>query len=204
MIRVVACLTALFAGLAVPLAHAAVSEAAAPIAALDQALVDVMKAGKTTPFAQRYATLAPVVQQTFDLETILETAVGPRWNNFSPAEQQQVRAEFLQFTVASYISNFSSYGGEKFEILPDTRAIGEEQVVATRIVPTRGEPARIDYVMKQGSAGWQAVDVLLDGTISRIAVMRSDFRGLIGGGPEALVASLHKKVADLSSGAGVQ
>jgi phospholipid transport system substrate-binding protein len=194
---VVVCLTA-------SAVRAAIPDAAAPIEALDQALERVMKEGKATPFSQRYAMLAPVVQQTFDLDTILETSVGPRWQAFSAADQQEIRAEFLKFTVASYVSNFTSYNGEKFEISPDTRAIGEEQVVSTKIVPTRGDPARIDYVMKQGSSGWRAVDVLLDGSISRIAVQRSDFRSLVEGGPTALVGSLRRKVSDLSHGAGVE
>jgi phospholipid transport system substrate-binding protein len=194
---VVVCLTA-------SAVRAAIPDAAAPIEALDQALERVMKEGKATPFSQRYAMLAPVVQQTFDLDTILETSVGPRWQAFSAADQQEIRAEFLKFTVASYVSNFTSYKGEKFEISPDTRAIGEEQVVSTKIVPTRGDPARIDYVMKQGSSGWRAVDVLLDGSISRIAVQRSDFRSLVEGGPTALVGSLRRKVSDLSHGAGVE
>jgi phospholipid transport system substrate-binding protein len=194
---VVVCLTA-------SAVRAAIPDAAAPIEALDQALERVMKEGKATPFSQRYAMLAPVVQQTFDLDTILETSVGPRWQAFSAADQQEIRAEFLKFTVASYVSNFTSYNGEKFEISPDTRAIGEEQVVSTKIVPTRGDPARIDYVMKQGGSGWRAVDVLLDGSISRIAVQRSDFRSLVEGGPTALVGSLRRKVSDLSHGAGVE
>ena len=186
-------------------AHAALPEAAAPIAALDQALLTVMHDGKATPFAQRYATLAPVVQQTFDLETVLQTTIGPRWQSFSPADQQEIRSEFLQFTVANYLSNFNDYSGQRFEIAPDTRMIGAtEQVVSTRIIPTSGDAARIDYVMRQEPSGWRAVDVLLDGTISRVAVQRSDFRSLVEGGPSALVESLRRKVADLSGGAGVQ
>ncbi len=47
------------------------------------------------------------------------------------------------------------------------------------------------------------MDVLLDGSISRVAVQRSDFRSLLEGGPSALVDSLRRKVADLSGGAGV-
>ncbi len=186
------------------LAQAAVPEAAAPIAALDQALETAMHEGKATPFAQRYATLAPVVQQAFDLDTVLETSIGPRWQSFSPVEQQDIRSEFLKFTIASYVSNFNAFSGERFEISPDTRAIGTEQVVSTRIIPTSGDTARIDYVMRQSQAGWRAVDVLLDGTISRVAVQRSDFRSLLEGGPSALVDSLRKKVSVLSGGTGVQ
>ena len=190
--------------LATSVAYAAIPDAGVPIEALDQALEHVMQDGKKTPFAQRYSTLAPVVQQTFDLDTILETSVGPKWQTFSPTDQQDIRAEFLKFTVASYLSNFTSYNGERFEILPETRAIGTEQVVSTRIIPTSGDSARIDYVMKQGPAGWRAVDVLLDGSISRIAVQRSDFRSVVEGGPAALVESLRRKVSDLSRAAGSQ
>jgi hypothetical protein len=42
---------------------------------------------------------------------------------------------------------------------------------------------------------------LLDGTISRVAVQHSDFRGLLGSGDAAnLIASLQRKAADLSGG----
>ncbi len=183
--------------------HAAEPAAAAPIAALDAALVQAMQAGKAVPFAQRYQTLAPVVEQAFDLGSILEISVGPRWQSFSPDQQKALMAEFVRFTVASYVSNFSSYAGETFEIEPETRALGAEQVVSTRIVPKSGNPARIDYVMKPGAAGWRAVDVLLDGTISRVAVQRSDFRSQLEGGPDALIESLRKKVGDLAGGASV-
>ena len=183
---------------------AAVAEAAAPINALDQALIQAMQSGKSVPFTQRYNTLKPVIMQAFDLDAILQTSVGPRWASFTPAQQQALQAEFVRFTVCSYVSNFSDFGGERFETSPDQRSIGTEQVVATRLIPASGTPNKLDYVMRQGAAGWRAVDVLLDGSISRVAVQRSDFRSLLAsGGPDALVASLHKKVVDLSGGAAV-
>ena len=200
LIRIIVLLGLLFG--VVP-AQAADSAAAQPIAQLDQALLNIMHAGKATPFQQRYATMEPVVQQTFDLDSILQTSVGSRWQSFTPAEQQELRSEFLRFTVASYVSNFSSFDGETFTIAPDSRNVGAEQIVETHIVSPHGDPARLDYVMRQGGAGWRAVDVLLDGSISRVAVQRSDFRSLLAGGPAALVASLHKKVLDLSGGSGV-
>jgi phospholipid transport system substrate-binding protein len=46
------------------------------------------------------------------------------------------------------------------------------------------------------------VDVLLDGTISRVAVQRSDFRGTLAhGGVPALIASLERKVRDMAGSA---
>jgi phospholipid transport system substrate-binding protein len=57
--------------------------------------------------------------------------------------------------------------------------------------------------MREGEQGWRAVDVLADGTISRVAVQRSDFRAILGRdmNTAALLDSLRRKVADLSGGA---
>ncbi len=182
-------------------ADAAESPVSAPIAALNTGLIAAMHAGKKTPFAQRYASLAPIVKQTFDLPAVLQASVGPRWTSLPPQQQTELQTEFVRFTVASYVANFDSFGGERFIISPDTRAIGAEQVVSTQIVPVKGDAAKLDYVMRQEPSGWRAVDVLLDGTISRAAVQRSDFRNLIvGNDARRLVDSLKKKVADLSGG----
>jgi phospholipid transport system substrate-binding protein len=55
--------------------------------------------------------------------------------------------------------------------------------------------------MRNGPAGWKAVDVLANGSISRVAVQRSDFRELLAnGGVPALMAALQRKVANLSGG----
>jgi phospholipid transport system substrate-binding protein len=162
----------------------------------------VMKAGPTAPFPHRYAMLAPVIESVFDLPGILRACVGPRWTALAPEDRAELLAVFRRFTVASYVANFDDYAGERFEMLPDSRAAGGGEVVGTRIVGASGRAVRIDYVMRQEADAWKAVDVLLDGTISRVAVQRSDFRGLLGDGPDAssLIVSLQRKVADLSRG----
>lgn len=186
-----------FSGLAV----AADPEAAAPIAALNRGLLAGMHAGKATPFPQRFATLAPLVEGAFDIPGILQASVGPRWAALPPAQQSQLLDVFRRFTVASYVANFDTFDGEKLELLPESRSVGADQVVASQIVPARGAPTRIDYVMRHTQAGWRAVDVLLNGSISRVAVQRSDFRSLLGSGDATpLIQSLQRKIADLSGG----
>ena len=55
--------------------------------------------------------------------------------------------------------------------------------------------------MRQVNGAWQVVDVLADGTISRVAVQRSDFRRLLRqGGSAALVVSLQSKADQLAGG----
>ncbi len=173
----------------------------ARISALDTGLLDAARSGRQ-PFQERYNALAPVVERALDLPAILQTSVGPHWSELPVEQQQQLLSVFRAFTVASYVANFNSYNGEQINLLPETRAVGQDQVVETEIVPSGGKAIRIDYVMRQGQEGWQAVDVLLDGSISRVAVQRSDFRALLGSGnADALIASLQRKVSDLSGGA---
>jgi phospholipid transport system substrate-binding protein len=176
-------------------------DVAAPIATLNAGLIEAMKAGHDKPFRDRYRALAPVIESAFDLPQILQVSIGPRWASLPPAIQAQLLHVFRRFTIASYVANFDTYDGERFELLPDTRSIGADQVVATRMVAGNGETIRLDYVMRAEDGGWKAIDVLMDGSISRVAVQRSDFRGVLGqGGASDLIASLQRKVADLSGG----
>jgi phospholipid transport system substrate-binding protein len=186
-------------------AHAVESAAVvAPIQQLCDALVAVMHAGRATPFQQRFDQLAPIVEKAFNLQTILQVSVGPFWAMLPPDETTMLEAAFRQYTIASYVNSFDNYNGQRFEVSPQLRDLpNNEEEVNTKIVPRTGDPHLLDYVMRQDQQGWRAVDVLLDGTISRVAVQRSDFRSLlIHGGAEALAKSLREKTADLSAGAG--
>ena len=193
----------LLAGLALPFAaRAADADAVAPISALNQALLAAMRAGTSAPFPQRYATLAPVVERAFDIPATLQAAIGPRWASLPQQQQAQLLDVFRKFTIARYVDNFDGFNGERLEVLPDSRSVGADQVVATQIVPAGGEAVRIDYLMRRGPSGWRAVDVLLNGSISQVAVQRSDFRSLVSTGDAGpLILSLQRKVAELSGGA---
>ena len=174
----------------------------APIRELDAALLSAMKAGQRTPFAQRYAMLAPVVEQTFDLGVVLAASVGLDWAAMPDDQKQRLLAAFTRYTVASYTANFDNFTGQTFQVAQSPREIGNgEVVVGTTIVAADGSSNRLDYVMRDTTLGWKAVDVLADGSISRVAVQRSDFRHLLSsGGPSALVEGLQHKVANLSGG----
>lgn len=84
---------------------------------------------------------------------------------------------FRHYTVPSCVSNFDSYNGQRFEVLPTVRRVGNgEVIVQTQLTRSDDSPVKLDYIMRLGPAGWQVVDVLTDGSISRVAVQRSDFQ----------------------------
>ena len=174
----------------------------APIQRFNDALLAAMKAGPSMSFAQRAAMLTPVIEQTLDLDAILAASVGLRWPALPDDQKAQVDTAFRRYTVASYAANFNSYTGQTFQMSPGVRSVGNgEVVVGTRLVSTDGSATPLDYVMRDTRSGWKAVDVLAGGSISRVAVQRSDFRHLLtSGGVPALMAALQSKVANLSGG----
>ncbi|MFL5286197.1 MAG: ABC transporter substrate-binding protein [Rhodopila sp.] len=171
----------------------------APIHQLIEGLLAVMKAGRSVSFSQRFNMLAPVIDQTFDLTTILKASVGANWQSLPSDQQDMLLASFRRYSIASYVNSFNEYNGQRFLINPETRIVGNDQVVQTQILPSSGNGHKLDYVMQQGPGGWRIVDVLADGAISRVAVQRSDFRQLIRrGGAVALAQNLDTKTVNLS------
>jgi phospholipid transport system substrate-binding protein len=192
---------------ALPLARGALAEtvpdATSTVRQFNMALLATMKAGERTDFSKRFQALAPAVDKAFDLPAVLAVSVGSGWPSLSPDQQARLMDAFRRYTVASYVANFGSYAGQTFAVLPDTQNLDAGRVVVkSRISPINGDATELDYVMKQTSSGWKAVDVLAAGSISRVAVQRSDFRHLLSnGGGDALLASLQRKTSDLSGGA---
>ncbi|MCB8876734.1 ABC transporter substrate-binding protein [Acidisoma silvae] len=195
-----ACSTALVPPAA--LAQTAAGAPTAPVSTLNAGLIAVMKAGDQTSFLERFQTLAPIVDQVFDLSRILRVSVGSYWSGLPVAQQEKLQAVFRSFIIATYVANFHSYSGEVSSISPQTRSVGAEQVVTSSLAKSSGDSLRIDYVMGQNAMGWKIQDILLDGTISRVAVQRSDFASLLSdGNATQLIASLEQKVSTLSAGA---
>jgi phospholipid transport system substrate-binding protein len=178
------------------------SAAVAPVRTLCDALIGIMKAGRGTPFRQRFAMLGPVMDQVFDLPAILQVSVGPNWFSLPSDQQSTLEVAFRRYTLANYVSNFDNYTGQRFEVQPTTKPLPNgEQLAETKIISSSGESHELDYVMRNVGGAWKVVDVLADGSISRVAVQRSDFRRLVArGGAQALIESLNQKTNDLSGG----
>lgn len=180
---------------------AAAMDVITPVDQLHAGLISIMKVGKTASFRQRYEMIAPVIGRTFDLDTILRQAIGPRWNVLPADQQAALEDAFQRYTVASYVANFDGYSGERFEIIPVVRPVGRDRVVETRIVAASGQGHALDYVMRQEGGEWKVVDVLADGAISRVAAQRSEMRSVLADtGGAGLLVSLRQKTAQLSGG----
>ena len=178
---------------------AAASDVTAPIEQLDSGLLQVMKAGKASPFQQRYDVLAPLVIRAIDLDAILEGGVGPAWAKLSPADQAALKTAFQHYSVATYVAHFDEFKGEKFELTPP--AAGGDPIVKVKIVPGKaGDDTHVlGYTMRQTGGAWKAIDVTADSQISQVVAQQEEIRSLVSrSGPGGLLTRLQQKTAELS------
>lgn len=175
-----------------------------PIVSLDHALIETMNSGTAgASFESRYQALKPVLESAYDIPVILEHSVGSFWSTLPAIQRDELENIFEQYMIASYIKGYSLYDGQKLEILPADRNVGKAVIVDTEIVPSNGDaPIQIDYVLAKSANQWKIMDILLGGTISKVAVESSDFRSLVSAGDASkLISALQEKVTSLSGGA---
>lgn len=163
-------------------------------------LLEAMKRSNELGFAGREKLLAPVIERTFDLDYMARVGVGPLWGKFDPQLQKRFSADFANWTIATYASEFHSYNGERFDVLGTIDAPNNNKIVKTTLTPSDGKPVVLNYLMHLTDAGWRIIDVYLTGTISELATRRSEFTAIIRSeGPEGLTKSLEKRVDELKA-----
>jgi phospholipid transport system substrate-binding protein len=125
-------------------------------------------------------------------------AIGSGWATVSSAQQQQLIEAFERYIAAIYADRFDTYSGEQLQVLGEQRS-DAGTVVMTRIVDSNGEPENVNYLMRSRGSMWQIADVFLNGTISELAIRRSEFAAIRRRqGVDGLIAELNRK-ADLLS-----
>jgi phospholipid transport system substrate-binding protein len=127
-------------------------------------------------------------------------AIGPTWATLSPAQQQQLVEAFRHYVAATYADRFDSWSGEQLRVTGE-RPYNDDVIVQTKIVKTNGETTTLDYLMHQNQGTWQISDVYLDGSISQLAIQRSEFHSILRrDGVDGLVMALNRKTDLLSKG----
>lgn len=165
------------------------------------ALIHVMKAAETMPFAARRGHLEPFVTGKFDSRFMTRVASGSYWRTFSDDQKLELTGAFREMTLANYASRFHGYSGQKFETLSEKEVRGGRLFVRTRLVKSDGTQVRIDYLMREKEDGWKIIDIFLDGKFSELALRRSEFSPIVRDkGYEGLLGVIRTRVAELEAG----
>jgi phospholipid transport system substrate-binding protein len=187
------------------LAGAAIAaESSAPVKVVETmhtGMVDVMKVAATTTFEERATKLEPVIDAAYDLDFMGRKSLGKSFDTLSPEDQKRWLEAFHRFMVANYAGRFTSYSGQKFETLGDEPAAQDTVLVRTRLIDPGKENVDLAYRLRQQDGTWKIIDVYLKGTVSELALRRSDFTAILDRqGFAALMANLDEKIADLRDG----
>jgi phospholipid transport system substrate-binding protein len=162
-------------------------------------LLATMRNGPALGPSGRYARLAPVVRQAFDIPFMTRLAVGPEWASLNEAQRQQVTQAFERYVAAIYAERFDNYSGERLQVTGERSSPGGT-IITSQIVKSTGEPVNINYLMRNNGGAWQIADVYLDGTISELATRRSEFASILRtGGINGLIQALNTKANALSA-----
>jgi phospholipid transport system substrate-binding protein len=177
-------------------AGAATDEPPATVERLNGALLDAMKNATQLGFQGRYDHLAPVLEQSFAFSEMARIAVGQHWSQLSPAQRTELVAHFRHMSITTFAVRFDGYSGERFEVVGQTDAPQGRVVVLSRIVKASGESVPLNYVFTEVDGGWRAVDVYLQGTISQLAIYRSEFVSVLNReGYDGLIRRIDEKIA---------
>jgi len=166
---------------------------------LNAALLEAMRNADELGYAGRYAALEPVLRQSFDFPFMTRLSIGRAWNDLDAADRARLTDLFAQMSIANFAARFDGFAGERFEIRGQSAGPREAVVIGSAIVRPADDPVELNYVLREGDAGWRIIDVLLDGKYSELARQRSEFAAVLasGGLPE-LIASLERKIEELA------
>lgn len=179
---------------ALPAARAADTDLAAhKIESFYATLVDTMKHGPALGINGRYQALAPAVDATFDIPTMVKFIIGTDWSTISDADQKAIADAFRRMTIADYAANFDSFHGEQFSVEPNVQTKGGDAFVQTELaLEGNNKPIPFIYRMRDTADGWRVIDIYLNGYVSELATRRSDFAAtLASGGAPALIKKLN-------------
>jgi len=165
---------------------------------LHAVMLGVMKDAKSLGYDGRLAKLQPAIAARYDFPFIAEKSVGLAWKDFDDAQRKKLVDAITRLAGATYAARMDGFSGERFETLGTQPAGQATLVVRTQIVESAAKKTSIDYRLRNGDDGQpRIVDVFYDGTVSELAMRRSEYSALLkkGGLPELLDA-LEKKIAE--------
>ena len=181
--------------------RAAGGPATSTIAKLNDTLLAVLKNAETLGFQGRLEKLKPAVGDAFDLPFMAEKSIGRYWKPLSDADKARWVALFQEYTAATYAGNFDHFANQRFEISGEEPSQNDTTVVHTTLIDPGTENTALDYRLHQTPKGPKVIDIYLKGTVSQLALQRSDFTSVLErGGLDGLTTTIRSKIDDLAAG----
>lgn len=163
------------------------------VAALQEALISAMQQGEKMSYVDRESFLAPVIEQTHDLEGIVRTTLGTHWSMLDKMQQQPMLEVFTQNSIATYADRFDQYDGERFEITEEQPLPRGRMLIRSQFTKADKGVISFDYVLHQHNGRWLIVNIVVDG-VSDLALKRAEYNAIMQQeGIQSLIDTLQHK-----------
>lgn len=184
--------------LAMPV-HAADEAADAFIKRLSTEVLNGIKADKAMQSGDipRIITLVDsLVMPNVDFKRMTASAVGPKWRQATPEQQQRLQEEFKILLVRTYAGALSQVNSVTFNVKPMRSAPDDKEVVVRTEIQGRGDPIQLDYRLEKTlgvGSGWKIYNLNVLG-VWLVDTYRSQFaQELNAKGIDGLIVTLSER-----------
>jgi len=125
----------------------------------------------------RRTAVRQAANRLFDFEETAKRALGPHWQQRTPAEREEFVRLFSDLLEAAYVGKIDLYQGEKITYVGETMD-DDQATVKTRIVTKQGNEVPVDYRLSREKDRWRVYDVIIEG-VSLVANYRTQFNKII-------------------------
>jgi phospholipid transport system substrate-binding protein len=126
---------------------------------------------------ERRAAVRKLAAEAFDVQETARRALGPHWQQRSPAEREEFVQLFADLLEHTYIAKIDLYGGERLRFT-DERIDGDNAVVRAKVTTKQGTDVPVEGRMHKKADRWLLYDVAIE-NISLIANYRAQFDRII-------------------------
>lgn len=194
-------LSTLLLGIGFAKAQSGASPETSNVFALQEGLLEILNDPAVVSSPARTAALGKLVGDTFDINAMGAIAVGVRtYATWSEAQRDEFLIAFARFMVATHANRFVGATGQRFDIEGSEATEGGRKIVHAQYHRADQPPFPIDYLVQPTPAGWRILDVYLDGTISLLALHRSEFSSVLRDrGFAGFIAAMHAKADEIAA-----
>ena len=169
---------------------------------LDEGLTEILNVLKSPIYnnpatrEQGRAQIASIVKRRFDFLEFSARTVGPRWQQFTSAQQQAFSEAFGDLLINTYVKKIDGYNGEKIAYTGERSGNARTEIL-TVVTLKDGKKVPVAYRMLPKDQTWKVYDVLIE-NISLVKNYRSQFQSLLTqANPDELIARVRAKAVEI-------
>lgn len=194
-------LASIAAALSLLISSAAVADAERPSPQVSKARIQTLGAEAIRILSQpdvhleeRERQFREILREDFHLKLIGYLVLGHHRRKASETQLREFIDLFSEFVLIRYFRLLGGYSDEEFMVTGARESGKRDIAVQSRIVPQRGEPLRVEWVLRKFESGPKIIDVRVE-NVSMVIAQRDEFNAVIQrGGFDALLQSLRAQV----------